>query len=161
MSCWYLGSICFCFFLKLLYFKYQEMQTQYRFKHLVLKKYPFVSVLGVLLPYDLSLHQAGLQVNSWKVSGRSVSLWPVWICACGVRMAILAGAATQHWLSFLRATLYKHIIRSRLWGCICGKIKKREEGGEKSQDRLWGNMFTASIGRWVQLRWPHRCYYGL
>ena len=81
---------------------------------------------------SLSLHQAGFQVNSWKVSGRSVSLWPVWICACGVRMAILAGVATQHWLSFLRATLYKHIIRSRLWGCICGKIKKPEEGREKS-----------------------------
>lgn len=48
-------------------------------------------------------------------------------------MAILAGAATQHWLGFLRATLHKHIIRSRLWGCICGKIKKREEGREKSQ----------------------------
>lgn len=60
-------------------------------------------------------HPLNLQDSSWKVR---VSFWPVRRCACGVRMATLAGVSVQPWLALLHAVLHKHISPPCLWGRV-------------------------------------------
>lgn len=52
------------------------------------------------------------------------------MCACGVRMVILAHVSMQYWLSFLHATLYKHIPVSE---DVSVAEERLEEQEDKSQ----------------------------
>lgn len=146
-------------FLKLLYLKYHEMQT---FKHLVLKKYPFVSVLGVLCCLTISL-----STSSWLPSQFLESQWTLRLSLASVNMCLWCENGNLGWRSNAALAQFPACnpvqtyhslssLRMYLW-----QNKKAGGGKRKEPDRLWGNMFTASIGRRVQLRWPHCCYYRL
>lgn len=64
---------------------------------------------------------SALRLAVWAIPGKPIDDFAHSVCACGVRMVILADVLTHSWLVFLHAILWKHINLLCLWGHICGK----------------------------------------